>query len=242
VLLLLAVVVALGAYIVLANRARHKVAHPERLTVSELRRRAGLNVDREIASDLLQRNTFVFVSLSFGRTFDQRLEDADGIELGSSLQIPRSNVEVEIRDLNDTRIAKMIRQRGLFASSLSVLDGSRVPVGTVRWEGRRQYAIRDVLGRTLGTIRRTSRGSDLDYTIEDATGAQVGAISDLAHLAARLGLDPPLETRRRRFSRPNEHVLEITAPVTHDLRLLMLGSAAGLYLTLQGPLSEPADD
>jgi hypothetical protein len=55
-------------------------------------------------------------------------------------------------------------------------------------------------------------------------------------------LDAPPETRRRRFSVPDEHVLEITAPVTHDLRLLMLGSAAGLYLTLQRSVGDTGDD
>jgi hypothetical protein len=34
---------------------------------------------------------------------------------------------------------------------------------------------------------------------------------------------------------PDEHVLDITASVTEDLRVLMIAAAAAVYLTLQAP-------
>jgi hypothetical protein len=92
----------------------------------------------------------------------------------------------------------------------------------------------DPLGRPLGTIHRISRGHRVDYTIEDVTGAAIGTISDLEAVAARLN---GAVARRSASSQPDEHVLEITAPVAADVRLLILGAAAGVYLVLQKPAS-----
>jgi hypothetical protein len=115
---------------------------------------------------------------------------------------------------------------------VTVLTASRIPVGTVKSKGPRQAVMSDVLGRPLGTIRRTSRRHRVDYTIEDTTGSPIGTISDLGHLAARL---EGKTDRRQPGGQPDEHVLEVTAPVDPDLRLLMLGAAAAVYLVLQRP-------
>jgi len=252
--LILMAVVLVVLFAVL-RRIEDEVYKPERVTVSELRRRAGHPVERDTASGLLQRHTFVFVSISqFERRLDHRLEDADGITIARALQYPPwtrrtngsgrpsrfSQVHVEIRDQSDTRIVEIVRPRGFFRVPLWVFDEARNPVGTVEHERRRQFALREELGGRLGTIRRTSALYRVDYTIEDATGAQVGTISDFAHLAKRLGVVGPRLSSK--WNQPDEHVLEIMAPVSRDLRLLMLGAAAAVYLTLQKPETDGDGD
>jgi len=232
--------------------ASGKIAAPP--TVSELRRRAGIPVRREPVGGLLERCTFVFVSTSaLERRLDHRLEDAEGNAIGSTVQIPRphgwtsdngrpsrfSPVRVEIRDIDGTPVAQLVRPSGLLVMPVTVLNASRIPIGSLTSGGRRRTVMTDVLNRPHGAIQRTSRGLRVDYTIENASGSPIGTISDLGHLAARLQGDPDLRPVGR--GQPTRHVLEITASVDPDLRLLMLGAAAAVYLVLQRPYSENTD-
>jgi hypothetical protein len=70
----------------------------------------------------------------------------------------------------------------------------------------------------------------------------VATISDFRHVAKRLAGDAYREPGRLRrlagFGQPDEHVLEITAPVTVELRVLLIAAAASLYLALQWPLQD----
>ena len=246
-MLVTAVLVA-GLWITVTARrqAKPKAAPP---TLGELRRGAGVRSEHEGLTALLQRNTFVFVDTRPGleRRLDHRIEDADGQEVGTAAQVPPpgrwvsnngrpgGTVKVEICDADETCVAHIVRPGGRFAAPpFTVLDAERIPVGFVKTEGRRRAVMTDVLGRHLGTIQRISRQHRVDYAIEDATGRPIGTISDLRAIAARL---EGVVDRKSSYSQPHEHVLEITAPVEPDVRLLMLGAAAGVYLVLQPPAS-----
>jgi hypothetical protein len=239
------VVIGLGITVAARRQEKPKVAPP---TLGELRRRAGVRSEHEGLTALLQRNTFVFVDTRPGleRRLDHRIEDAEGQEIGTVAQVPppgrwvsnngrpSGTVKLEIRDADETCIGHIVRPGGRFAPPFTVLDSERVPVGFVKTEGRRRAVMTDVLGRHLATIQRISRQHRVDYAIEDATGRAIGTISDLRAIAARL---EGVVDRKSSYSQPHEHVLEITAPVEPDVRLLMLGAAAGVYLVLQRPAS-----
>jgi hypothetical protein len=247
-MLLMLVTMALiaGVWIAVARRQeKPKVAPP---TLGELRGRAGVRSEHEGLTHLLQRSTFVFVDTRPGleRRLDHRIEDAEGQEIGTVVQVPppgrwvsnngrpSDTVKVEIRDADETCVGHIVRPGGRFAAPFTVLNAERIPVGFVKTEGRRRAVMTDVLGRPLATIQRISRHYRVDYAIEDATGRAIGIISDLRAIAARL---EGAVDRKSSYIQPDEHVLEITGPVEPDLRLLMLGAAAGVYLVLQRPAS-----
>jgi hypothetical protein len=75
--------------------------------------------------------------------------------------------------------------------------------------------------------------------VSDSTDADVGRISDFAHIAQRLegeaGSHPTRRNRRSLTRQPDEHVLEITEQVSNDLGVLMLAASAALYTMLQEP-------
>jgi hypothetical protein len=243
------VVLVAAFWFIVAARRERETAQPPPPTLAELRRGAGVRSEREGLVGLLQRTTFVFVSTSgLERRLDHRIEDADGHEVGSVAQTPppgrwtsnsgrpSGTVRVDIRDLNGTCIAQLVRPGGLFAPPFTVLDGTRIPVGFVKREGRRRALMTDVLGRPLGTIQRVGRQHPhrVDYAIEDVTGSAIGTISDFEAITARLA---GLVSKKWLYGQADEHVLEITTPVEPDVRLLMLGAAAGVYLVLQRPAS-----
>jgi hypothetical protein len=61
-----------------------------------------------------------------------------------------------------------------------------------------------------------------DFGIEDATGAAVGRITKKWAGLLKEG-----------FTTADNYVLEISGQVSHELRLMMLGSAAGVDLALK---------
>jgi hypothetical protein len=61
-----------------------------------------------------------------------------------------------------------------------------------------------------------------DFAIEDPTGAEVGRITK-----KRAGL------LKESFTTADNYVLEISGQLSNDLRLMMLGSAAGVDLALK---------
>jgi hypothetical protein len=205
--------------------------------------------------DLMRRKTFVFVSLSGPeRRLDHRIEDEDGSEIGSVLEQPRpawwegnsnlpriGRVRLEVCDESGAKVVEIVRPFGPSLRALSVIDGCGVPVGTIRRSRWRRFALRDRFGQDIGTIVRKGRGYSVDYVIEGSGHGAVATICDFRHIAHRLELNKATAGSRSVKNRPErwrvaeEHVLEINAPVTEELRVLMLGAAAAVYLTLQPP-------
>jgi hypothetical protein len=194
--------------------------------------------------DFFERDIFVFVSISaLDRQLDYRIEDEAALEVGTALQQPRpgpngrsgrasrsSDVHLEICDADKVRMVDILRPAGIF-SPVRVRDGNRVHVGTIAGAGSYSHTFQDALNRHTGTITRDSRGGGVDYAIEDVSGTIVGSIADLRHIQ-----NPPTGARRWFTEQPAEHVLEIIGDVGRDLRIMMLGSAAAVYLTLQRPV------
>lgn len=218
-------------------------------TLSEVRRRLWGDERRETLVDLMDRNRFVFVSSSLAEArLEHSIEDEKGLLIGSSRQQPRprwwenassrfSVVRLEICDEGGVKRVEVIRPPGIRTSPLQVFDGYGSLVGTIGRDGRRRFAVSDASNLRIGAIVRRSHGLTVDYAFTDALGAEIGSISDFRHITKRarnLFLDgkpklgPP-------GTQPDEHVLEISTPVSRDLRILMLGAAASVYLTLQRP-------
>jgi hypothetical protein len=253
-------VLLLGVWIVVADvvQKRRASKSKQRPTLSELRERASQQSSREAGLEFLERNTFVFVSIStLERRLDHRIDDADGLRIGSALQQPRPTrwasgggrpsslreVHVEICGADDVKVVEVVRARGIRAQPLQIRDRAGVLVGTIARDGSSRFALRDPLGGRIGTIERKSRGYAVDYALKDAADGVVGTISDFTHVARRLatpGLAPARPLLKRLFgvNQPDEHVLEITAPVTRDLRIVLLGAAAAVYLSLQQPFTD----
>jgi hypothetical protein len=212
--------------------------------------------ERAVGLDLTRRKTFVFVSASnLSRRLDHRIEDEDGTEIGSILEQPRpgrwagdsnfpriSKVRLEIFDESGSRTVEIVRPFGPSFRALQVTDGVGVPIGTIRRSAWRRFVLRDRFGHVVGTIVRKGWGYEVDYMIEDSAHAAVATISDFERIADRLeqsrataGWSSAKKRRHRWGPQPDEHVLEITAPVTEELRVLMLGTAAAVFLVLQTP-------
>jgi hypothetical protein len=150
---------------------------------------------------------------------------------------------VEIRDQRDAKVLELVRPRGLLVERVWILARDDRPVGCIYWE-----ALYDPSGRLLAVIERHSRGlgsigGPVDYTISDPAGTELATIADFRHVAKRSLGAANRKMLRKRFGsgQPDEHVLEITAPVDDDLRMLMLGAAAAVYLALQRPAVDGSD-
>ena len=86
---------------------------------------------------------------------------------------------------------------------------------------RRSSVSRAPTGAQLGQINAENWRA-WDFAIEDATGQEVGRITKKWAGLLKEG-----------FTTADNYVLEITGQVSDDLRLMMLGSAAGVDLALK---------
>lgn len=225
--------------------------------LADVRRRLWDDEPRGPAAELLDRNRFVFVSIKPGweQRLDHRVEDAHGAEIGSSLQQPRprrlsrngppsrlSTVRIEIRDENDLKQLEIRRPPGLRRQPLEIFDASGLPVGTIKRDGRRSFAVLDASGVRTGRIVRRSRGHTVDYALMDSASVEVGSISDFRHRTKRAA--GPIRDGKARLlkevlaEQPTEHVLELHTPASRVFRSLMLGAAASVYLALQQPFQD----
>jgi hypothetical protein len=148
-------------------------------------------------------------------------------------------VRVVVTDTFGDRELEIVRDSGLRTPPLEVFDGVGARVGTLVREGRYAYELRDTSGLRVGTIVRRSRRHDVDYELLDASGASVGWISDLQHVAARTASAATLEPLVKALggSQPSEHVLEVRSDADVTFRRLALAAAASVFLYLQTPQS-----
>jgi hypothetical protein len=209
--------------------------------------------------DLVERSRVVFIAIpGWEQRLDHRLEDAFGTEIGSALEQPRprrwskngrrsrfTTVSVEIYDHHGARRLSIIRPPGLRWAPLEVFDAGGSPLGSIARNGRGRFVLRDRWAVAIGAIARRSRSHAVNYSITDSLGLEVATISDFRHLHERRSSDESLWAKVRRAayagSAVNEHVLQVSRPVSRELRLLILAAAAGVYLVLQTPFQDGGD-
>jgi hypothetical protein len=151
-------------------------------------------------------------------------------------------VRLAIHDSAGIKLLELLRPPGLLRGA-AVTDGHGARIGWIAKRRRRRFEFESVVGQRIGTITRRARFYGVEYEIEDSAGTQVGRIVDPARLAAEAARGEP-ERRwshlKRRLdltltNEPSRHLLLIRGHADVDLRLMMLASAAAVYLVLQTP-------
>jgi hypothetical protein len=208
---------------------------------------------------------------------EQRILDAAGIQVGRVTEwSPRLGLKLEqyvpreeslcgvVYDHNDAKILEFVASDGLrrrrffngftrWGRRLEVTDGAGAYVGTLvgREWGRRAT----VLGNSslcIGDAKVDGRNYEIDCTITDSTGTEVGWIATPKTHATRLserGIAVPTSGAKRQRLRtflgavpvPDRHFLAIMDSVSPNLRLMMLAISAAIRLGVVDPPPDPND-
>jgi uncharacterized protein YxjI len=109
-------------------------------------------------------------------------------------------------------------------SRVEITDGEGRPIGAIVQQnvfGKKRFALEGAAGETLGGINAENWRA-WDFRFEDATGVPVGRITKKWAGLLKEG-----------FTTADNYVLEISGEASPGLRLMMLGSAAGVDLALK---------
>jgi uncharacterized protein YxjI len=193
-------------------------------------------------SDLLTRNVLVINQKAklIELTDEYRVRDEEGNDIGYIREEGQSTIKKAVRlvsnvdqflthrlsmyDRDGTKVVELVRPRKIMKSRVEISDGSGRPVGTIVQKnvfGKKRFALEGAGGDSLGAINAENWRS-WDFAIEDATGAEVGRITKKWAGLLKEG-----------FTTADNYVLEISGQVSPELRLMMLGSAAGVDLALK---------
>lgn len=193
-------------------------------------------------SDLLSRNVLVINQKAklIELTDEYRIRDEEGNDIGYIREEGQSALKKAARLVSDldqffthrlavydsagTKVVELLRPRKIMKSRVEITDGEGRPVGTIVQKnvfGKKRFALEGAAGDTLGGINAENWRS-WDFAIEDATGAEVGRITKKWAGLLKEG-----------FTTADNYILEIGGEVSPALRLMMLGSAAGVDLALK---------
>jgi uncharacterized protein YxjI len=193
-------------------------------------------------SDLLARNVLVINQKAklIELTDEYRIRDEEGNDIGYIREEGQSMVKKAVRFVSDldqffthrlavydrdgTKVVELLRPRKIMKSRVEITDGQGRPVGKIVQKnvlGKRRFALESATGELLGTINAENWRA-WDFAIEDQTGTEVGRITKKWAGLLKEG-----------FTTADNYVLEIGGQVSGDLRLMMLGSAAGVDLALK---------
>lgn len=196
----------------------------------------------EAVSDLLKRNLLVINQKAklIELTDEYRVRDEEGNDIGYIREEGQSTLKKAARLLTDldqffthrlamydkdgTKVVELLRPRKVFKSRVEITDGEGRPVGVIVQQnvfGKKKFGLQSATGEQLGQINAENWRA-WDFAIEDMTGQEVGRITKKWAGLLREG-----------FTTADNYVLEITGGVSDDLRLMMLGSAAGVDLALK---------
>ncbi len=205
---------------------------------------------------LLEHDTLLFESWTPQRESrrEHHIVDEAGDEIGRAIELPklrrwkhvpgihRGDVRLAIYDSDGIKLLELLRPPGLLRGA-AVTDGNGARIGWIAKRKRRRFEFENVLGQRIGTMTRKARRYGVEYEIENSAGTQVGRIVDPARLAAETARGEcestwsHLKGRLNLTNQPNEHLLLIRSHADVDLRLMMLASAAAVYLVLQTPFT-----
>jgi uncharacterized protein YxjI len=193
-------------------------------------------------SDLLTRNVLVINQKAklIELTDEYRIRDEEGNDIGYIREEGQSVLKKAARLVSDldqffthrlsmydsqgTKVVELLRPRKIMKSRVEITDGSGRPVGTIVQKnilGKKRFGLEGASGERLGAINAENWRA-WDFAIEDETGVAVGRITKKWAGLLREG-----------FTTADNYVLEISGNVSPDLRLMMLGSAAGVDLALK---------
>jgi uncharacterized protein YxjI len=127
-------------------------------------------------------------------------------------------------DANDQKVLEFVRPRTMWKSSIEVTDGTGRAVGKMGQQnmfGKRRFTMESTSGQALGSINAENWRA-WDFAIQDATGSEVGRITKKWAGAMK-----------ELFTTADNYMLQISAPVSPELRVMMLASAAAVDVALK---------
>jgi uncharacterized protein YxjI len=193
-------------------------------------------------SDLLTRDVLVINQKAklVELTNEYRILDPEGNQIGSIREEGQSKAKKVLRfvsnvdqflthklavyDQQGTKVVELLRPRKIMKSTVRVSDGTGREVGRIVQQnvvGKKRFALEGAGGEALGAINAENWRS-WDFAILGPDGAEVGRITKKWGGLLREG-----------FTTADNYILEVSAPVDPELRLLMLASAAGVDIALK---------
>lgn len=193
-------------------------------------------------SDLLDRDRLIFNQKAkiIEMNIDFAIRDEQGNEIGRVRQEGQSQLKklarfvssldqfmthtLSVYDASGVKVVELTRPRKVFKSTVLVKDGAGNQVGKIVQEnmiGKIHFGLEDAGGQSIGAIRAENWRA-WDFSIQDATGNEVGRITKTWE-----GLAKTL------FTTADDYLLEIGGTVSPTLRMVMLASAAGIDLALK---------
>jgi uncharacterized protein YxjI len=193
-------------------------------------------------SDLLTRDVLVINQKAklIELTNEYRILDEAGNEIGVIRQEGQSLARKALRAISSIdqflthrlfvydhaggKVLEMVRPRKFMKSTVEVLDGAGQPVGKIVQQnvfGKKRFDLMSSQGTSLGSINAENWRA-WDFAISDPGGTEVGRITKKWSGILREG-----------FTTADSYLLQIAAPVSPPLRLMMVASAAGVDLALK---------
>jgi len=193
-------------------------------------------------SDLLDRDRLIFNQKAkiIEMNIDFAIRDEQENEIGRVRQEGQSQLKklarfvssldqfmthtLSVYDASGVKVVELTRPRKVFKSTVLVKDGAGNQVGKIVQEnmiGKIHFGLEDAGGQSIGAIRAENWRA-WDFSIQDATGNEVGRITKTWE-----GLAKTL------FTTADDYLLEIGGTVSPTLRMVMLAAAAGIDLALK---------
>jgi uncharacterized protein YxjI len=193
-------------------------------------------------SDLLSRSVLVINQKAklIELTNEYKILDESGSQIGSIREEGQSKAKKVLRfvssldqfmthklsvyDAEGRKVVELLRPRKIMKSTLQISDGAGRTVGRIVQQnvfGKKRFGLESESGELLGSINAENWRA-WDFSIQDANGAEVGRITKKWGGLLKEG-----------FTTADNYVLNISGAVSPDLRLMMLGSAAGVDVALK---------
>ena len=193
-------------------------------------------------SDLLSRSVLVISQKAklIELTNEYKILDEAGNQIGSIRQEGQSKAKKVLRfvsnldqfmthklsvyDAEGRKVVELLRPRKIMKSTLEISDGAGRAVGKIVQQnvfGKKRFGLESESGELLGSINAENWRA-WDFSIQDASGAEVGRITKKWAGLLKEG-----------FTTADNYVLNVSRDVSPDLRLMMLGSAAGVDVALK---------
>jgi uncharacterized protein YxjI len=129
-----------------------------------------------------------------------------------------------VYDASGAKVLEMLRPRKIMKSTVQITDGSGREAGRIVQQnvfGKKRFGLEGAGGQALGSINAENWRA-WDYSIQDPAGNEVGRITKKWAGILKEG-----------FTTADNYVFQVTGPVSPELRLVMLASAAGVDLALK---------
>jgi uncharacterized protein YxjI len=193
-------------------------------------------------SELLSRNVLVISQKAklVELTNEYRILDEDGNQIGFIREEGQSKARKALRflsnvdqflthrlgvyDTSGQRVAELLRPAKLLKSTVQIADGQGAVVGKIIQQnvfGKKRFGLQSAAGEDIGSINAENWRA-WDFAVQDAQGREVGRITKKWAGILKEG-----------FTTADNYILQITADVSPELRLVMVASAAGVDTALK---------